>query len=162
MAMGFNDLHAETTSLQKNNLVCGSIGYWEADGFYVQANVRGQIEKKQQGDKTVYSLNNYSGNFTITYPEDVNRAYSYQNDKLFIWAQGYQNGETIDNDPSYRPRKYKDHLRYDLGLDNIGSTQFLLPVKKIEEGEPLFRTVMIMSWIQDHFGTTLPMVCQLY
>ncbi|SMF16864.1 hypothetical protein [Pseudobacteriovorax antillogorgiicola] len=83
------------------------------------------------------------------------------------WAR-FDGAETaVQNYSSYKPRKYIDHMKFNLD-DKLGSSgrswgDFDFIVPHFSDASDLgqeFKAYLIMSGVDDHFGTTAPLLCK--
>lgn len=82
---------------------------------------------------------------------------------------------SLKNDKNYRPRKYKDHLKfeYDFEMNGIeddrpttwgifGSFELIIPKTALTKNEAYeFKSVVIMTAISDHWGGSRTLKCSI-
>ena len=78
------------------------------------------------------------------------------------WASTPEKYGKVKNQVPYRPRVYIDHRKFSLDLDSdnsFGSYDFIFPKEKLIEGKTRFTAHMILTYINDHFGTSVSLNC---
>jgi hypothetical protein len=122
---------------------------FSAEIFSVKANVSGEMQK--QDDR-------YLLNFEVSYVvlED-----SCTQD--CEWSKMNFRGKAKNN-PNYNPRNFKGYSQFDFGTrhvnNNYGEFKFLFPQYKKSANLPgTFEAYLIMTHVNDHFGTTVPLSC---
>ena len=125
-----------------------------AIGWKTSVEVIGLIERKNNNE---YVLSHKSH-------------YKIIDDMGYSWSENSGKEFYLINNPKYRPRKYHGHLqfRFDDYLNNQtkstrtgwGTFHFLFPEFEVSEELPKsFRSYLIMTGVDDHFGTTAPLYC---
>lgn len=85
-----------------------------------------------------------------------------------MWSVGGQTFKALANDEGYRPRVYKNHMKFNVyisgigGKDGFGELDLVLPRKILLSVSPnSFTGYLIMTAMDDHFGGTVPMECSI-
>ena len=114
--------------------------------------VEGIMQK--QGDRIKLS---YRGEFALGCNEEWGGPDS-------CWASTEEKYGTTQNQVPYRPRKYKNHLKFPIDLDSdntYGSFDFIFPNDELRKGKSKFSAHMIMTYINDHWGGTSTLDCEV-
>jgi hypothetical protein len=153
---------------QTINISCGSEGshgvYIEKEGENLLPEYAYRVIVDLEGSLTRNGINDYSlkvkhANFVITSGWAKEGSFS----ELSVWAAGNTVNQTKANNKDYKPRVYFNHAQFDLSeMDDAGQLKFLINenifnksrVATVESGR------LIMSWIQDHFGASVPLLCK--
>lgn len=159
-SLSYSNLDAASQPGTFSSLRCGSSGYWDVDGFSVSVNIKATTRFADTARKTIIDLQNFTGSYTITYLDDPETKINPRDDKMTIWSKGFQAAESIANDTGYRPRKYRGHTRFYLDWTTHGETQLIMPFKPIQFHHRFFKAYLIMSQVEDHFGATIPLLCE--
>ena len=99
----------------------------------------------------------YRGEFSL----GCNEEWSGEPDDC--WADTPEKYGNVSNQLPYNPRKYKDHRKFNLNMDSdnsFGSYDLIFPQEKLIEGKNKFDAFMILTNINDHFGTTAGLKCE--
>ena len=84
-----------------------------------------------------------------------------------IWGEGYASEPdyTIINKKSYNPRVYKNHIKFESIYSRyiFGSLDLILPKNKLNKNNmnKAFTGFMIMTAMEDHWGSTIQLNCTL-
>lgn len=85
-----------------------------------------------------------------------------------LWAQGFQSYVDLANEPNYSPRKYKDHMKFQVWVNasepgsGFGDLDLIVPQKEIMAAKAAdFTGYLIMSWIDDSWGGTVKLDCSI-
>lgn len=97
-----------------------------------------------------YSLENTSLSYLLSMEEDFSET----------WAEGsYTNGSFL-NRYNYRPYVYKNHIKFgSLFSDKVFGKIDLL-INKADLGKKNFTGIVMMTHMDDHFGTTIEVSCE--
>lgn len=83
-------------------------------------------------------------------------------DGRYVWSEANVSfKEDFTNDPNYRPRKYKNHYKFDLSKNIFGFVNFLVPFEAFNSPDDRFEAVLIMTNIDDHAGDTVYLKCSI-
>ena len=123
--------------------------------LYVVTSLKARITKKAENytmDGT-YRLDLYDENDTLTTPKD-SIWYSTEGDVSFSNQSNYKN---------YRPKKYKGHLKWGSFVNIFGKVDLIFPIDVFtdESKRQEFTAYTILTWIADHYGTTLSLSCSM-
>ena len=78
----------------------------------------------------------------------------------YAWSEAkIENAGPVMNNPSYRPRVYKNHWQFDISKGVFGTVKLLMPQKAFNSQDD-FSVTLIMSWIEDHAGDSVSLECQ--
>ena len=149
----------EYVSKVKNGERCIKI-----EGFYTSREdwlnkftIQGYMEKEEKQGKPVFSLTRWMGNYFI---DQEGFPWSVGNGKLD------ENGKSLQEDLTYRPRKYRNHSRFKLDMNyynHYGIFDFIFPKQVAEENGykngSEFKAYLTMTHVDDHHGTTVPLRC---
>jgi len=140
-----------TASATTYGFKCRTPKDFKSDGWVVQAGVHGFISQLKPGK------------FILTY----RAKYKIDCTPTNCWGKDNLDGETF-NDPKYRPRKYKGYLKFELKdnsttKNDYGNFLLIIPPLSntiVKKGQRFkFKAAFIMSYVNDHFGTTAPLIC---
>jgi len=131
------------------NFNCQTQPGYESLGSKLEVQVAGKLVPHP----TSYQLD-YFGRYEI----DCNES------KQNCWTRNKGEEGRTSNVSNYKPRKYKDHMKFNLDLsnnDSFGDFDFIFPNRKLFTGKKKFNAYLIMSWVDDHFGTTVTLNCEM-
>lgn len=139
-----------------SDIVCKT--YYQVDtDMNLEATLSMSVTKLSEAE---YQISNREIDFIV----DPNPEYN--------WYEFHGVGNEITNLTDYKPRKYKDHVKFsfDSGLIGsgdqdwfYGSLDLLMPKKalsNLKSGEE-FKAVIIMTYISDHWGGSRTLNCQI-
>lgn len=85
----------------------------------------------------------------------------------YVWSEGRSYDKSLSNLLTYKPRKYKKHMKFETSADDNGSSGYgaldlILPIKNLLSSKSLsFKGYLIMTYMDDHFGGTAPLNCTI-
>lgn len=113
--------------------------------FQLETVVEGYLTKKQNG----VVLSGYDFKYKVL-------------DGTYVWSEANVSSDSdLENDSNYKPRKYKNHYKFDLSKNIFGSVNFLVPFEAFNSSDDQFEAVLIMSNIDDHAGDTVYLKCSI-
>jgi len=139
-------------------LECSQNTPYETQGMYVTAVAEGDIEVISKNE---ISLNNFSTKYTIFADIGADEE---------IWSKGSFNAESLSNNITYNPRRYKNHFKYNISLyatagpdGGYGVLDLIIPAKNLLSSTvgDSFEAYLIMTWMDDHFGGTVKLNCTI-
>lgn len=113
-----------------------------------------QGDVKQYG-RNAYALSNSFLDYVLSWDPD----FSYK------WGsyKGMAHGDHM-NKRSYNPRKYRGYVKFEwIHKDAFGEIDLLLPERELltQSKRKRFRAFMIMTHMEDHWGGTIPVNCEI-
>jgi len=93
--------------------------------------------------------------------------YKLSMDETFddIWGEGhaYKPNYTIKNKLNYNPRVYTNHVKFEdlYSREIFGFLDLILPNKSLSQKDEVFTGFMIMTAMEDHWGSTVQLECRL-
>lgn len=144
------------TSTYGATLNCEQNAGWQTQDMYVKANINAQIEVLSQVEVNLKDLE-------VTY-----KIVDGPEESEYVWSEGKYPAEDTSNTIGYNPRKYKNHMKFEMsvvgsGSDGYGYLDLIIPTKKLiqlDDSEP-FKSYLILTWMDDHFGGTAQVNCQI-
>jgi hypothetical protein len=113
--------------------------------FKLETVVKGYLVKKQNGA----ILSGYDFKYQVL-------------DGTYVWSEADVSFDAdLENDRNYRPRKYKNHYKFDLSKNIFGFVNFLVPFEAFNSSDDRFEAVLIMTNIDDHAGDTVYLNCSI-
>lgn len=113
--------------------------------FELKTVVKGYLVKKQNGAV----LSGYDFKYKVL-------------DGNYVWSEANVSFDAdFENDSNYKPRKYKNHYKFDLSKDIFGFVNFLVPFDAFNSPDDRFNAVLIMTNIDDHAGDTVYLNCSI-
>ena len=144
------------TSISAADLTCLQLEGQETQGMIVKAEIKGTFE--------------VSPNKRVTF-SSISFEYVIDEDQDFSWSRGMREVENLSNNVNYRPRVYKEHMKFsqwingDYGTeyDGFGELDLIIPTKVLlEEKASKFTSYLIMTYMDDHFGGTISLNCEIH
>lgn len=136
------------------SLNCAQTKGWRSVGMWATANVSGQYQSA--AERAIFD--SISFNYKVYWDP------SLSGDEL--WAQGNQTYSDLPNEPNYSPRKYKNHMKFQVWVNGSGAgsgygdLDLIVPEKEMLAMQPAsFPGYLIMTYIDDHWGGTVKMDC---
>jgi hypothetical protein len=113
--------------------------------FKLKTVLKGYLVKKQKGAV----LSGYDFKYKVL-------------DGNYVWSEANVSFDTdLENDSDYKPRKYKNHYKFDISKDIFGFVNFLVPFEAFNSSDDRFKAVLIMTSIDDHAGDTVHLNCSI-
>ena len=129
---------------------------WETQDLYVKAQTSSEIEIISEKE---VNLKNFKVEYSLIY--DLNEPNS-------VWSQGSSFESIIPNMENYNPRKYKNHMKFSMSVSNgtsegYGYLDLIVPTETLInlDDSKEFKSYLIMSWMDDHFGGTALLNCKI-
>lgn len=137
------------------NFECGKYQHQISTSDWMTANLLIQGNMVVEGE--TYTLKSWEGYYHIL---DVGADPATP----YTWAFAAGKGKDLVNLSTYRPRKYKNHIKLEIPFSSFnmsyGQTDLILPKMDQIGGKTNFTGFMIMTAIEDHMGDTIPLNCQ--
>lgn len=130
-------------------------GDW-TQGFLVRALITADVNVKGPND---VELTNLRTSYDINYDDSSSDH----------WSKGDHTEESVSNYQAYRPRVYKNHMKFSYYVyskqnyaSGYGSLDLIVPTKAITSMyAQSFTSYLIMTYMDDHFGGTISLNCTL-
>ena len=128
--------------------------------LYVVTSLKARITKKAENytmDGT-YRLDLYDD-----YLSKTNDALTAPKSSIWYSTEGDVPFSNQSNYKNYRPKKYKGHLKWDSFVNIFGKVDLIFPIDVFtNEGKgQKFTAYTILTWISDHYGTTVSLSCSM-
>lgn len=125
------------------SLSCGVSKQKTQGDYAVSATVKGTIS----GDaEEGFTLSDYRVTYTVYSDAEATE----------VWTDEVVTGNSLDNDPKYRPTKYKKHVKFAIPSKR-GGVDFIYPGNLGNKKK--FQAHVVFSYIDDHFGGTAHVYC---
>ena len=148
-------LSSSANAATEKSIECENIGVYGTKFMGVtEFKIKGKLVAVDEFG--TYDLKNFKTTYEILYWGDEGGP-QYGD----LWAEGLLKGRKLRSDSHYQPRRYRDHMRFQLNFDSDGWYYFIFPeFQEIEEDERV-RAVAMFTGIRDHFGTTVHLSCKV-
>lgn len=145
-------LFAFTAAAKGGKLVCqtGEEGSY-SQGAEVVATVTGDLVTSGDNDYTLTNL-------------EIDYKIYFDSDRSYVWSEGKDSALKVENKKDYKPRVYKGYAKFQNPWKKIfGYVDFIVPKNRLNnpEQEVMFSSFLIMSWMDDHWGGTINVLCSI-
>jgi hypothetical protein len=144
------------SSIYAMDLTCLQLEGQETQGMIVKAEIKGSFEVSSEARVTFSTIS-----FEYLIDEDGD----------YVWSRGRQLATDLSNYENYRPRVYKNHMKfsqlvhgdYQSEYNGFGDLDLIIPSEiLLSKKAASFTSYLIMTYMDDHFGGTISLNCEIH
>jgi hypothetical protein len=118
------------------------------------------LQDPHSGKTIVSEVAKVAGTMNMRISFEADQINSTNNNQLYMNERSYTGA---NNDVYYSPRKYKNFTRFSLPMEMMGDFDLVMPNAFVRgETKSTTKAVLILTYIDDHHGATVPLKCRFY